>query len=42
MFRERLTLDDIVIKNDATQTRIGDGSCHIIDEPESFGQSNFF
>ena len=36
MFIKRLTLDDIMVEDNATQTRIGDGSCHVIDEPKSF------
>jgi len=37
-FKERLTLDDVVTEDEATQTRAGDGSSHAIDEPESFGR----
>ena len=37
-FEERLTLDDVVTEDEATQTRAGDGSSHAIDEPESFGR----
>jgi hypothetical protein len=37
-FKERLTLDDVVAEDEATQTRAGDGSSHAIDEPESFGR----
>jgi len=35
---ERLTLDDVVVEDEATQTGVGDGSSHAIDEPESFGR----
>jgi len=40
-FKERLTLDDVVAEDEATQTGAGDGSSHAIDESESFGRLVF-
>jgi hypothetical protein len=37
-FEERLTLDDVVAEDEATQIGAGDGSSHAIDEPESFSR----
>jgi hypothetical protein len=37
-FGKRLTLDDVVTEDEATQTGVEDGSSCAIDEPKSFGQ----
>jgi hypothetical protein len=37
-FGERLTLDNVVAKDEATQTEVGDGSICALDEPESIGR----
>jgi len=37
-FGKRLTLDDVVTEDEATQTRVEDRSSCAIDEPKSFGR----
>jgi hypothetical protein len=37
-FRERLTLDDVVAKDEATQAGVEVGSIHVIDELGSFSR----